>query len=1183
MTSAKLRLAVIGLACLGMALAAAPAGATTIFVHPFVKSFDATGSKSAEGETGPFSNVDHIAIDQVTGNVYVLDLTLGTLDKFDSQGNPVAFSALGAGVNSIRVEGLGAEASVAVNNSGGGSQGVIYVAGGNQPAHAFAPSGTELAGNFPLTPTGETCGAATDPEGNFWWATYGIGAIGYSSAGFPLGKTVDPEAGICNITINQAKPPSPTSGWFYIAGYGGGTMYAFNAEGELKNQWEAGESRAWAVDPGNGSIYVDNYQHVTEWAPSATGTPGAAISIFGDPDPAHGLESGINCSQGIAVDGTTHRIFVGDCGKVDIFGPGEAKQTPTVTADDPDVTTVSAILRGHASTDEGGDTTGCRFEYGFDTGYGQTIACDSPSGPIHNADGEVEVRSKQLTQLEPGTVYHFRLVVSGVNGESASADRTFKPQGPPVVSGVFTSDVTIDSARLNATIDPGGSDTRYRFEWGPTAAYGNSIPVPDFKVVDNHHTVTISEVLHGLQPGSTYHYRLLASNANGSDESDDHFLSTFTEETEDPNCPNAQARRQTRTTLLADCRAYELVSAADAGGYDVQSDLIPGQVTLPAAPRASDQVLYSLHHGKIPGTTGPTNLGLDPYVATRGAGGWTTRYVGIPADGPPATAPFGSPLAQADEGLSAFAFGGNNICTPCFADGKTGIPVRAPGGSLVQGMAGSLDPGPAATPGGYVGRELSADGTHLVFGSTSKFEPDGNSNGDLTIYDRNLVSGVTLVASKTTGGATMTGAGIGELDVSADGSRVLFGQAAAPDDSAGNHYWHLYMNIGGSSSSVSLTPGATDGALYDGMTADGSRVFFTSADKLLGSDTDASPDIYEADIAAGGGVTLTLVSTGSGAAGNTDACNPTANWNAVGEKAANCGAVAFSGGSGVAAGDGTIFFLSPEKLDGPGTQDAPNLYVRRPGAAPHLVGTLDPEDLTVKHAVRDNEAHSFENFQVTPSGDYGAFASAASLTGFPNEGDSEIYRYDAVSAQLDCASCAPTRAAPAADTSLNVFGLNLTDAGAVFFTGPDQLVLRDSNKRLDAYEWKNGTPQLISAGNGATDSGLVSVSADGVNAYFFTREVLVPEDQNGTSMKIYDARELGGFPKDPPLLPCQASDECHGPGSIAAPPPDIGTFKGTGGNLKATEPSRKKHKPKKHRKHRHKRHQHDSRAGGARR
>jgi hypothetical protein len=441
------------------------------------------------------------------------------------------------------------------------------------------------------------------------------------------------------------------------------------------------------------------------------------------------------------------------------------------------------------------------------------------------------------------------------------------------------------------------------------------------------------------------------------------------------------------------------------------------------------------------------------------------------------------------------------------------------------------------------------------------------------------------VVSKTPGGSTMTGAAVGELDLSADGSRILVGQASALDDAAGNHYWHLYMDLGDSPSTVDVTPGTTSGVLYDGMTANGSRVFFTTADKLLGADTDASPDIYEADVPASGAVSLSLVSTGSGGAGNSDACNPAANvsgahWNAVGASA-NCGAVAFSGGSGVAAGDGTIFFLSPEKLDGSGAQNEPNLFVRKPGSAPVFVGTVDPEDETVRHATRDSERRSYDDFQVTPSGDFGVFASAASLTGFPNEGNTEIFRYDTSGGGLACPSCAPTRAAPAGDSVLSPTGLSLTDAGAVYFTTPDQLVLRDSNDAEDAYEWEDGVPQLISTGNGANASGLLGVSADGVNAYFFTRLVLVDEDHNGTAMKIYDARVEGGFPHDPPLLPCQASDECHGAGTPAAPPPDIGTFKGKGGNLKPKKAhDRKRHPKKHHRKHHHRRHQAGARGRG---
>lgn len=353
--------------------------------------------------------------------------------------------------------------------------------------------------------------------------------------------------------------------------------------------------------------------------------------------------------------------------------------------------------------------------------------------------------------------------------------------------------------------------------------------------------------------------------------------------------------------------------------------------------------------------------------------------------------------------------------------------------------------------------------------------------------------------------------------------------------------------------------------LYVGMTEDGSKVFFTTPDALLDDDTDTSTDLYQADVDAEGKVDLSLLSVGS-AAGQSDGCSPQSNgagphWNAVGATA-DCGVVGFAGGAGISVGAGVAYFLSPEKLDGSGVQDEPNLFVTRPGEEPRFVATLDPDDPAIRNAVRDNEASGSGDIQVTPDGEFAVFASSASLTGFPNGGAFEIYR-SATPSTLDCVSCAPSGAAPSGDAVLSARGLNLTDDGAVFFTSPDQLVLRDSNKRKDAYEWEGGTPQLISTGTSPGDSGLVTVSADGTDAYFFTRQVLVPTDENGGALKIYDARAGGGFPFDPPSLPCQASDECHGAGSRPAPPPDIGTYKGTGGNL---QPSHQKKKKKHHRK-----------------
>ena len=58
--------------------------------------------------------------------------------------------------------------------------------------------------------------------------------------------------------------------------------------------------------------------------------------------------------------------------------------------------------------------------------------------------------------------------------------------------------------------------------------------------------------------------------------------------------------------------------------------------------------------------------------------------------------------------------------------------------------------------------------------------------------------------------------------------------------------------------------------------------------------------------------------------------------------------------------------------------------------------------------------------------------------------------------------------------------------------------------------------------------------------------------------EIFRARAEGGFPFNPPPDPCKASDECHGPGTQAAPDPVINTITGPG-NLK---PPAKSKKPK---------------------
>ena len=69
-----------------------------------------------------------------------------------------------------------------------------------------------------------------------------------------------------------------------------------------------------------------------------------------------------------------------------------------------------------------------------------------PSGPIHDADGNVAVTSATCQDLVQGSTYHFRLVVTNPNGAGYGADQSFKPQGPPEINGVGVSEVNTDGA-----------------------------------------------------------------------------------------------------------------------------------------------------------------------------------------------------------------------------------------------------------------------------------------------------------------------------------------------------------------------------------------------------------------------------------------------------------------------------------------------------------------------------------------------------------------------------------------------------------------------------------------------------------------------------------------------------------------------------------------------------------------
>ncbi len=901
------------------------------------------GNFSGEASGGNHPNDSGITVD-AEGNIWVLDSGKREIDEFAPSGLFIrSITALSSGVpEETKYGSYPGLASVAVDPTNG----TVFVSDKlNGIVDEFSDDGKFLGHLTGAdTPAGEFAIRCFRPAGpgGFEFCTDDVIGIAVNSQGYVY--VADGFAGAVNIF-----KPKP---------------FAAIEVKEPSNATQTSGTLNATVDPnGGGDITGCKVEYGLDTSYSQTAvpcSPDPSVTPLGAPTAVHVDLAGLTTESAyhyrFAVtdaNGTRHspdRTFTPH----DVIGLSADAATA--------VTAGTATLNG--SFVGNGVDTHYYFEWGADAEYGNTtpappgLDAGSPTGP-----GRTSVHV-DLAGLVPATRYHFRVVAD--NGTvSKSDDQSFRTA--PLLPQVRQSAGSIhsDSAEIKVSINPGGADTVFNVEYGTqdcSLAPGNCTPASaNGRHVGSNLSFDQSPfTIEGLAPSTTYYYRVVATNSAGTVTGDVGTFETFPfSESIKDTCENTLARQQSGAALLSDCRGYELVSSPHAGGYDVESNLVPGQKPFdgyPEADGATPRVLYGVHNGAIPGVSGnPTNRGIDPYVATRTEAGWTTSYVGLAADNPYATEPFSSTLAEANSVLNTFAFGGGGLCSPCFADGSTGIPVRESDGSLVQGMAGS-QPQPGATQDGLVKRHFSDDGTHFVFSSTSPFEPGGNADtGDVSIYDRNLQTGTTQVVSKDAGDANLTcaqgagschlpgnGNGIAELDISHDGSRVVVGQKLSTD-AAGNGRYHLFMHVGTAAGSVDLTPGATSGAYYDGMSDDGSRVFFTTTDHLLGTDTDASADVYEAAVDGGGAATVRLLSVKDGAPSNDDGCAPpnTPNsWNSI-TGDGHCNAVAFAGSAGV-AGNGTFYFLSPELLDGAqGEANQANLYVVTPGAEPSFVATMD--------------------------------------------------------------------------------------------------------------------------------------------------------------------------------------------------------------------------------------------------
>jgi hypothetical protein len=158
----------------------------------------------------------------------------------------------------------------------------------------------------------------------------------------------------------------------------------------------------------------------------------------------------------------------------------------------------------HATVNPEHSLTTFRIEYGSSASYG--ASAPEPNAEVGEQSVDTAVATP-LTGLTPDTLYHFRLSAeNGVEGAQTGADATFITAPAAPATG---SELTTKKAKLTGTINPHGLATTYRFNYGPSTAYGASSPELSAGSGDGDQLVT--EHIAGLSPGTIYHVQVVAT------------------------------------------------------------------------------------------------------------------------------------------------------------------------------------------------------------------------------------------------------------------------------------------------------------------------------------------------------------------------------------------------------------------------------------------------------------------------------------------------------------------------------------------------------------------------------------------------------------------------------------------------------------------------------------------------
>ncbi len=739
---------------------------------------------------------------------------------------------------------------------------------------------------------------------------------------------------------------------------------------------------------------------------------------------------------------------------------------------------------------------------------------------------EGETAEAKLSGLSPGVEYAYCLRVFNKAGEEAvSSSQTFMTSAEaPTVEETYVTNVSSTSATLVARINPGGAHTTYRFEYATETEYK---PVPNGEGVVGEGTAGVLVSVHmqeGLAPGTTYHYRVVASNTRGSAPLTDH---TFT----------TQAAGAGFT--LPDGRQYELVSPVHKDGSEIMgigggegSKLDRGG----DATQASEDGKSVTYLADAPVEANPpsTTVGAQLFSTRGGVGApsWSTQDISVPHQSSLINSIFFGfrEYAQFSSDLSrAVLLPSKDTVEPPLApeihQEVTSGQKNPPEIYLRNDTIGVFQAVLTAEPLSEVDFEgATPDLRHIVFEGPAGLDPHYPGAGGLYEWadgrtqlvsvlpeGHNPASGRSVLASALLVGVggRLASPGSARHAVSDDGTRVVWTEAAESVSSTGPLFTRD-MVTGETVQVDAAEPGCgtcVGGGEFVAASSDGTRVFFTTTNELTSGGheggfymfevpTEQQPKGHLTDLTPAGTGAQMQISFGSNEAGtslyelSSAVLTPTRN----------------SRGQVAREGESNLYLLREEP---DGSWSTTFITTGAEGSPSHI----SPYALSGPQGT--GEA------RPSPDGRYLAFMSKQSLTGYDNvdvnpaayeeeyfqgewqivykEGqpvpahDEEVYLYSAEANSLVCASCDPTGARPVGEHDTRSFPPSPMDPASAW-----------------EGDWVAAViPGATPVGFGGSSTGYQPrFLSDSGRLFFDSASALVPRDVNG-HVDVYQYEPAG--------------------------------------------------------------------------